>query len=261
MPPVPSAAQARRQRQQQTQAYRRAARQLEQRRHAREKFPSTTPPGPGRLRIVSDEPPIVVTVLLAEALDVDGAVGGWEEIARDGASPGIQHVGIPRGTCGITCVLDRDVLGIDDLEIRLSRLYSMGRVSEVTQEPARIQLVGDTPAHNPLWVMDGLKVNKTLRDAVTGSIRQAWLTISLSEWIDTSLAVTLPNQSTRTSGGKKRAEFYFTRDGDTLRRVALTRLGSQAYWKDLLAANRKLLRGVDPDQPLRRGIRLKLDRS
>lgn len=245
---------------QQAAGYRRAVRNLEKRRHANQKFPQVGAPGPGQIRLVGDEPPRVVTLLLAEAPSPDGGVGGWEEIPRDRRTPGIQHTGVPRATVSLNGILDDRALAQyaeGSIRDRVSKLYDLGRVDETTGEPARIMLLGDTPTYNPLWVIDGLQPGERLWTP-TGQLRRQFLTIALSEWVDSSLAVTLPNAATRNSKGKAKTRYYTTRAHDTLRRVALTHLGTQSQWTTLLKLNRKVLTKVDPDALLRPGIKLKL---
>lgn len=255
-----SAAEQARLRARQAAAHRRTVRALDKKRHAGQRFPTVAPPGPGRTLLVADEPPVSVTLLTVEQPDADGGVGGWEEVQRDGRPPAIVHVGEPRATVSLSLMLDRDELGLWDqggIEWRLTQLYNMGRKHPETGEPARILLLGDRPAYNPLWVIDSLKPTVKLKTP-DGRLRQVAVSIGLSEWVDASLAVTLPPASTRSTRGKTKTRFYVTRQGDTLRRVALAQLGSQGEWRALREANKSRLKGVDPDALLKPGTNLRI---
>lgn len=199
-----------------------------------------------------------LTLIINGDPDGAGAIGGWESTERALRRPARWWKSQPEDTLSLPCLLDLYAIGGPGLERRLDVLYAMGQAGD-EDEPPTIRLFGDvTPREQRVrWVLQGITRGKRMWTS-TGDLRRIEVTLELEGYdgLDTIKPVAI--KRTRSTRGKRRARVIRTRKGDTLRAIAVRQLGQSDAWKRIRAWNPRVFKGVDPDEPLRPGIKVTL---
>jgi phage protein U len=198
-----------------------------------------------------------LTVTINGDPDGAGAIGGWESSERPLRRPARWWKSQPEDTLSLPCLLDLHATGGPSLERRLDVLYAMGQAGD-EDEPPIIRLLGDvTPREQRVrWVLQGISRGRRLWTPA-GALRRVELTLELEGYDGLDTIKPVQVKRTRTSG-KRRARVIRTQAGDTLRAIAVRQLGQSSEWKRIRSWNPRTFKSVDPDAPLRAGIKVTL---
>lgn len=220
----------------------------------------------GSIRLVADAGPFRgqgVTVILTSAPQFSGGVGGWEVMSRPGRRPARWWRGGTEMALTIDGVLDVDrgdpTFGVED---RLTRLRQFGVRPGGQEAPAPLRLAGDLSdpysARGGLWVLVGMGLGDRLylRD---GRLRRQAVTLELADYAPVETIQPVSVRRTRASVNRPRVRQVTTRQGDTLRGMAVRELGFGGGWSQIRDWNPRLFKGsrhTGPDDPLRAGLRV-----
>jgi hypothetical protein len=217
-------------------------------------------PPHGMLRLIGPKGHTVVLIISGDP-DRSGSVGGWAQSTRVLAEDADYWVGRPKATATWPCLLHVDGLpGDRSIEDRLDEVYWLGQ-SHDGEEPPVIRLSGDVPARDRRleWKLDDVALGARRylgNDART--LRSIAVTLSMSSRRLVADVDRVALRPTRDKQGQRRQrQPVRTRQGDTLRSIAVRELGSSADWVKLRQWNPKLKK-IDPDDPLRRGTKVAL---
>jgi hypothetical protein len=222
------------------------------------------PPPAGMIQLASDTG-AQITLLRIGPIDHQGGVGGWQQIERATRPDASYYKARTRETITIPCLIDVDLIPGQSLARRLRLLYRMGRPTGDRDEPPGIIIRGSAPAvRGTRWKLDEIALGADLETKLRGRrgghvVRRIEVTLSLSEEDPAAEVERVRVKRSRTKGGKRKRRHYVVRQGDTLRSIAVRELGVSAGWQAIRAENKKKLpKHVDPDMPLRAGLRLEL---
>lgn len=198
-----------------------------------------------------------LTTIVEAPPDRSGGVGGWQASERVGRRPGKWFKSQPDDTLSWQLILDRDATVGSSIEHRLLNLRYMGVPHSGKSEPPVIKLSGDLNATDAgmEWVVEDVKLGERLY-ASDGTLVRYHVTVDFSRYNEIGEIEALRITRTRASK-KKRRRTIKSKNGDTLRGIALRELGSGARWKDLVKWNKSLKR-VDPDARLRANLSIKV---
>ena len=203
-----------------------------------------------------------LTVIVNGDIDGGGGVGGWQPTDRALRAPAKWWQSQPDDTTSMPCLLDLYAIGGPALERRLDVLYAMGQAGD-EDEPPTLRLIGDVaPREQRLtWVLQN--ITRGARQWTSdGALKRIELTLELERYDPVDSIKPVAIKRTRDSKGKRRARQITTSKGDTLRAIAVRQLGQSDAWKRIRDWNPKSppkgLKGVDPDAPLRAGIKVTL---
>lgn len=216
----------------------------------------TRPPG-GMVRLAPSHGPSVV-VILADAPDHSGGVGGWQPIERSGRRVAKWWQGIPDEAQSLEIIVDSErPAGRSGVKNRVENILSMGRPGG-EDEPPTIRLLGDVPfALKGRWVLQDYSLGARKFDR-RGVLRRQFMTLALERFERVPTIAPVRVKRTRDRRGDRRQRRYTTRKGDTLRRIAVEQQGRSGAWEQIREWNRSKLKDVDPDATLRPGIELVL---
>lgn len=194
-----------------------------------------------------------LTMLVAQAPERGGGVGGWQTSERAQRRPGKWFRSTTDDTYSWELIIDLDAVGGPSVERRVEVLRAMGQAPKLGGEPPTITIDGDIwePDKAVRWVMDDLTLGARLWTE-EGELRRQHVTVALSR---ASLIGEIDEvRIGRTRNGKKKRRRRTVRShgNDTLRAIALRELGDGSRWKDLRTWNKKLRR-TNPDARLRAG--------
>lgn len=219
----------------------------------------------GIITLTAARPPRTqVHLLVTDPPQVSGGVGGWETVDRAGRRPARWWRARPEQTMTITGALDsrRPIVEDNTVEERLTQLLSLGRVRGGTDEPSPVRVTGD--ARDPdsragaLWVVQNISLGERLFTR-TGTLRRQLVTVDLVDFDAIDAIRPLVVKRTRATAARQARRTITSRQGDTLRGLAVRELGTPAAWMRIRNANPKTLGGrtpVGPDEPIRAGVRL-----
>lgn len=217
------------------------------------------PPG-GMVQFSSSAGPSI-TVIKAGDVEAAGGVGGWQQSERMLREDADWWRGVPKQTMTIPVLIDRRIPNtVLTVEARLQTLRRMGRRPQGGDRPPAVTVVGDIPQHlrRVVWKIDEVRIGAydMSRDDPK-LMRRLAATVEMSSLSDVEEVEGVKLRRTREKG-KRRQRVYHTKQGDTLRSIAVRLLGASNQWPDLKAWNKNLKTVRDPDAPLRRGTRLVL---
>lgn len=214
--------------------------------------PDLVAPRSGMVKLVPSRGS-ALTLIKADDLDRSGGVGGWQPLERALAPDATWWKATTNGELSLSCLIDIDETGGPDLERRLDVLYAMGRPAAGADEPPSIRVIGDVDpdTRRKTWKLDNIRLGKeTFRADAPALMRQQALTLELSELVIVDPVALVTVRRTRNAAGQRRRRTIRSRQGDTLRAIAVRQLGSSGQYKQLREWNPRLKR-VDPDQPLK----------
>lgn len=215
-----------------------------------------TRPRGGMVKLAPDNGASPLTLILAGTPDRGGGVGGWASTDRALRQPARWWQNQPEDTLSLPCMLDIKGIGGPAIERRLAVLYAMGQPDE-SGEPPTVRAIGDVPDDaSKKWVVQNITLGDRLYQS-DGTLRRQLVTVELEGWRPLPSIKPVAIKSTR-SAGKRRTRTITTRKGDTLRAISVRQLGQSDAWKSLRNWNPKALKGVDPDTPLKAGLKLKV---
>ncbi|HEY3019593.1 MAG TPA: phage tail protein [Solirubrobacteraceae bacterium] len=219
-------------------------------------FELGTRPRAGMVKLVPSRGS-ALTMILDGPPDRGGGVGGWQSSERALRRPARWWQSQPEDTISLQCILDVDAIGGPSVERRLTVLYAMGQAGD-EDEPPTLLLLGDVPVDGASrWVLQGITLSERLYQG-DGSLRRQKLSVELEGYAPLPSIKPVAIKRTRDSKGKRRARTITTKKGDTLRAIAVRQLGQSDGWKRIRDWNPRRLKGVDPDAPLKAGIKVTL---
>jgi hypothetical protein len=146
---------------------------------------TTASPPIGYVRISSSDPPISMTVRLAEDRpNVTAGYGGWAEVARPRRRPLSVWVGSPGLRMDLGILLDQWKAGAS-VERRIAQLEQLATPTAADGNPPRIRLAargGAVPHQGRAWVIDSIAWGDALMNRAGDRARQQ-ATLSLLEYI------------------------------------------------------------------------------
>lgn len=208
-----------------------------------------TPPASGQVRLYTAD--AVFVAIRNGEVDRSGGVGGWQQSARVLRPDADWWKNTPKDIAGIPLMLDIDELPGAPLEQRLTALRSMGQPDESGQPPA-VSVDGDAPMCAGIaWKIDDVALGAALyRPDAPTRLRRVELTVQLSSLDEADAVEKVTVKRTRSSATKRRRRVIHSRQGDTLRAIAVRQLGSSGQYTKIREWNPKLKK-IDPDAPLR----------
>lgn len=222
---------------------------------ARARFSGSLPrPASGLVSVIGEQVG-TVTLILTGPPEYSPSVGGWENIDRIGSTAASWWKQKPLATISLPCLLHTRVTG--PVEASLAQLEKIGqRVAD--RDPSRVKLRGDIPpsaAGAAIWRVDAMPYSS--REYRSDAEQLLWwqeVTISLTQFSAGTIA-RAGGLKTRSNSGQRNRRVISTRQGDTLRKIALRELGSSSDWKLLRSWNKKLAK-TDPDASLATGVKV-----
>lgn len=218
-------------------------------------------PPMGMLRVIGPKNHTTVAIIMGDP-DRDGSVGGWQQSTVLLAEDADYWTGRPKASASWPLLLHATALpGDRSVEDRLDELYWLGQ-SHGGEDPPAVRLTGDVPARDRRvqWKIDNIALGARRyqyggygRDLLSLAIT---LSLSSRRLVGEVEQVALRDTRDRKGDRRQRAPIK-TRQGDTLRAIAVRELGGSSDWVKLRQWNPGL-RKVDPDDPLRRGTRVAL---
>jgi phage protein U len=198
-----------------------------------------------------------LTLILAQPPDRSGGVGGWQATQRTGRAPGKWWLEQPDSAISLECILDLDAIAGPSIERRLDVLYAMGRKGKADAPPI-IRLLGDVDPEDrrTRWVLQDIAKGGRLFTP-NGLLRQQRVTLQLEGYDEIPTIKPVQIKRTRNQQGRRRRRQVTTHKNDTLRAIAVRELGASSAWQDIASWNERF-KGVDPDAPLRAGIKVTL---
>lgn len=200
-----------------------------------------------------------VTLALAGDPSVSPAVGGWNSSSRYRRLPAKWWSGPDEsGNAEFPLAADARLTKYPDVAGTLLDLEALGQASDGQDEPPIIQVIcSATPtiADND-YVLVGMPLGAQVMQ--NGILVRQEVTVSLERHVPFEALKRVSQRATRSASNKRRARVIKSRQGDTLRAIAVRQLGSAGRWKDIREWNPKTLAKVDPDLPLRVGTRVVL---
>lgn len=196
---------------------------------------------PTEITLTATRPPLSVTALRGDgAPSVQSGYGGWTVVDRPRRKGLTQWTGIAPLRLAVPLLLD----GLADarsVERDCETLEALARRSAGAPRPPILRVRGAVPHASLAWVVDtdGLAWGDALYDLGGFRVRQA-VTVTLLEYVAPD-QVDVDNDAGAPSPAKARS--YTVKAGDTLSRIAATRLGDYKRWQELATLN-----GIrDPD--------------
>lgn len=222
-------------------------------------FAGVDGPRPGMVKLAA-ETGAALTMILTGSPDRGGGVGGWQESERVLRPNSAWWKSRPLSTISLPCMIDIDAIGGPSVERRLEVLYTMGE-SHNDDDPPAIRLFGDVPtATTQNWKLDNITLGDRLfQPDNPEELRRQELTIELSELFIADGVSQATVKSTRPAGSSaRRRRTIASKQGDTLRSIAVRQLGSSGEYTKIRSWNPKLAK-TDPDAPLRVGTQVVLN--
>lgn len=213
-------------------------------------------PRPGMVRLEPSRGS-TLTMILNAPPDRGGGIGGWQSSERALRRPAKWWQATPDDTMSLDCTIDLHAIGGPSVERRIQALREMGQPGD-EDEPPSITITGDIwqPDQAINWVMQDCKLGARLFTP-DGMLRRQQVTIDLERYTPVDLIEPIRARGARAAGGKRRNRAIRTRQGDTVRAIALRELSDATRWRDLRKWN-KPLRAIDPDMTLRTGTRIQI---
>jgi hypothetical protein len=175
-------------------------------------------PPAGWVRVSSSDPPVSLTVRLADARpDVTAGYGGWAEVARPRRRPLSVWTGSPGLRMTLPILLD----GFHDgrsIERQIAQLERLGLPTAADGAPPRIRLVargGAVPHTDRVWVVDSLTFGDGAIMNAAGDRTRQPATLSLLEWI----ADVRVNEKSTTTQTRRQAARAKSKAGAARKRV------------------------------------------
>jgi hypothetical protein len=221
-------------------------------------FSFVKPPRSGMVKLVSAAH-TSVTLIRDGDITRTGSVGGWQQSARSFQEDADWYQSRPKGSYTLPCMLDVLLTGGSTVEELLDRLYAMGYRPD--DDPPEIRLYGEIPAGASSkwrWKLDDIQLGTTLyQEKNHKALRRIELQLMLSTFAPVTSVAAASIKRTRGTTTSTRVRIYTVKQGDTLRAIAVTQLGSSADYKLIQGWNSKFAR-TDPDSPLRAGAQITL---
>jgi hypothetical protein len=219
-------------------------------------FAIKAPPS-GMVKLVADTG-ATLTLILLDNPDRTGGVGGWQASERQTRVDADWFKSRTKGALSLPCALDLFGSPGPSLERRLAVLYRMGQAGDADAPPA-IRLAGDVPrSREQAWKLDDIAQGaQRFRPDDPTKLRYVAVTLSLSELNVAEEIDMVSVRRSRTKSGNRKHRTVTVRQNDTIRIIAVRELGQSGQWVTVRDLNKKLKK-VDPDQPLRRGLRLRV---
>lgn len=206
-----------------------------------------------------------VTAIVAGPPQRSGGVGGWQSSERAQRRPAKWFRAPTDESYSLDLILDAQAAlepgsrgAGRSVEERLAAVRKMGMRGELGDDPPSIKLTGDIWKldRSLSWVMDEFTLGDRLYNS-DGTLRRQQFSVTLSRFEGITELEAVRIQRSRTGGKnpKPRRRSIRTKQGDTLRAVALRELGAGGRWVDLRKWNKSLKR-VNPDATLRPGTKI-----
>jgi hypothetical protein len=216
-------------------------------------------PRPGMVRIAPSNPRKDLPVILINASppDRNGGVGGWETVERPLRRPSKWWKAPPVSTMTLHCLIDATAIRQRlSVEHAIERLYSLGGDPDRTGDPTPVRLDGDVMPRDKRidWVIQDITLGERLYQR-GGALQRQALDIELEEYVAVPDIEPIKVKATRDKAGRRKRFSLRSRQGDTLRTIAVRELGSASEWSKIRRWNPKV-RKVHPDDPLATGTRI-----
>jgi hypothetical protein len=216
-------------------------------------------PPQGMVRFTSSEGPYVTLIVTGDP-DRGGGVGGWQTSERALRQDADWWKGTPKDTLSLPLLFDLRYPGSSlSIEQRMTKLYAMGRRPRGGDRPPGVTLTGDVPERDRLivWKIDDIRLGaRDFRADSPLKLRRQALSVELSSLAAVEDVDAVRMRRTRDKKNQRRQRVIHTKQGDTLRSVAVRMLGASNRWPSLREDNKNVRHVRDPDAPLRRGTRL-----
>lgn len=231
-------------------------------------------PRPGMVQIAPSNRRVTnraVILLIMEPPDRGGGAGGWETTERRFRRPAKWWRGPELSTLTLHCAIDRSAIRQRmSVEHAIERLYAMaaqpssqltgsGASGGAADDPTPIRLAGDIMPRDTRidWVIQEITLTERLADPGHGFyvIQRQALDIALEEFVAVPEIEPIRPGRTRPTSGTRRKHTITTKQGDTLRAIAVRELGDSDMWTRVRDWN-PTLKKVHPDDPLKTGTKV-----
>jgi nucleoid-associated protein YgaU len=232
---------------------------------------------PGMVRIAPANAALAARTDLAVILinmddpERGGGAGGWQTVERPFRRPVKWWQAPELSTMTLHCAIDRTAIAQRlSVEHAIERLYSIAAdpSSELTgsagsggasDDPTPIRLSGDVMARDTRidWVIQDIALGERLWARGFGFpvLQRQLVDVTLEEYVPAPTIEAVKVQRTRPTSGSRSKHTITTKQGDTLRAIAVRELGDPDDWTKVRDWN-PALKKVHPDDPLATGTKV-----
>lgn len=229
---------------------------------------------PGMVRIAPANERVTseaVIVIQTDVPDRSGGVGGWETVERRFQRPAKYWRGPELSTLTLHCAIDRRAIRQRmSVERALEQLYALakdpsakltgsGATGGAADDPTPVRLTGDVVDRDQRidWVIQDITLAERLPEPGHGFfvLGRQHFDLELEEYVAVPSIDPVRIGRTRDKAGQRAKHTISTKQGDTLRVIALRELGEPDDWTKVRDWNPKLKK-VHPDDPLATGTKV-----